>query len=95
MQECVKSLLGTAKDPKQVEIICRIDDDDPQIDAYKAIKSIKLITGPRMEGYARNDKLIEECASESTGDVLMQAVDTMRMRTPGGRVITEAMAGPA
>lgn len=93
LEECAKSLLALAADPKSVEIICRVDNDDPTLPDYRKIEGVTLISGPRMEGYARNDKLIEECASESTGDVLMQAVDTMRMRTPGwDGVITEAMA---
>lgn len=62
------------------EVLVRVDDDDPELERYKAIEGIKLVIGERL-GYERLNVYINELAEQSTGDWLMLWNDDAIMET--------------
>lgn len=85
LADCCKSFLENCMDHSRVQFVVRIDADDPSMHDYftisKTLPNFVLQVGERGEGYARNDKYIEECASLAKGKILMQLVDTAKMET--------------
>jgi len=88
------ALLTLAHKPDRVEIIGRIDSDDPAEVQYPVTSRIHILVGPRYLGYAENHRLIEAAASHSVGSYLMQYVDTAQMITPEwDRIYEEEIQG--
>ena len=85
-KECfgaVDTLLAIAKNPQEVEVIIRIDEDDPQKELYVSNwPRVIVLVGPRYGGYAENHKLIEEAVKQTKGEYIMQYVDMAEMLTP-------------
>ena len=93
----IQSLLSNAVNPDSVEIVTRIDDDDPQAGKY-----MSSTTGTQMRvfivgqclGYSGVGVYYDECARVATGDVLLTWNDDMFSETPGWDVLYEkAMTG--
>ena len=78
---CIENLFDLAEEPDDIEVIARLDKDDNHR-RYPEYKNTLKIIGPRYSGYADNHKFIEEAAAVSTGDFIMQYVDTARMLNP-------------
>lgn len=77
------SLFFNAKDPDNVEVICRIDYSDPEFFTYVGVAAgnIHVIGGPRFSGYASYPLFMDECAIASKGKILMLFGDDMQMQT--------------
>lgn len=67
LEENIKILLSLAKNPEFIDIVVRIDDDDPEINEYKNIPGIKLIIGPAF-GYRGLHIYYNDCAKASVAD---------------------------
>jgi hypothetical protein len=80
-------LFDTAANANEIEVICRIDDNDPSIPDYlHSFRSfpagrMALIVGPQLEGYASNAIFIEEAYRLSTGALVIQFNDDAWMET--------------
>jgi len=89
-RHCCESIFFKARFKQNIEVICRIDDDEPQIFDYAKVAQdfrqhhncrVLLIVGPRMKGYASNHIMIEEAATMSCGDFIIQFNDDMEYDT--------------
>lgn len=90
----IESSRATARSP--IEIVCRIDDDEPQAEAYHAMHVSgtidKLLVGPRI---VMSD-MWNVCMRAASGDILMLASDDVVMRTPGWtQAVEDAFAASA
>lgn len=85
----VQSLRAKASLNTNVEIIARVDADDPMLGKYVSNAGLvdRLIIGPRLTGYGSNHVFYEDCAKLSTGDVLVLWNDDMQMETVGWDLI--------
>ena len=82
----IKSLLSTAANPHAIEIVLRMDRDDPTSGGFPT-----SILGPSL-GYAGNHIYLEECYRRSTGDLLLGWNDDAEMVTPRwDELYTEAL----
>lgn len=83
LANCILNIFQLADNPDAIEVIVRLDIDDPELHNYlsMAIPYVFYIVGPRYGGYAENHRLIEEAARFSQGFCIMQLVDTARMET--------------
>lgn len=80
----IEALYSLAHDPDSVEVVCRLDEDDPEFAKYPAAwnsNRIVNISGPRMGGYRDLNKMYEECALQSTGDVILIYNDDLTVMT--------------
>lgn len=77
----VESVFKTAG--THVEVIARVDEDDPLLQSYIDLRVMvtRLIIGPRLTGYGSNHVFYEDCAKLSRGDVLVLWNDDMQMET--------------
>ena len=86
----INTVFNTADNPENVEIIIRIDDDDPAIlssNKFKYVEgtinmkglTITFIRGPRLESLSDN---WNECFRNCTGEIAMLAGDDLAFRTP-------------
>jgi hypothetical protein len=89
LEYCIDSLFCMAHNPRRVEVIYRVDEDDPMLSRYSEAPGVKKIIGPRYHGYASNWRFIEDCAGQSFGNYLMQMVDTAQMLTTEWDMIYE------
>lgn len=80
--ETISNLMNKATNWHEVEIVLRLDDDDPKLDEYP-LQFNKTITGPRLGGYADLNKMYESCAIHSQGDVFLIYNDDLEVKTPG------------
>jgi hypothetical protein len=82
-RQSVGSVLGNALHRNQIEIICRLDCDDPMLRHYFEIQedNLKFIVGTRGNGYFDFGAMIDDCAKLSTGDLLWQWGDDAIMKT--------------
>lgn len=73
------SIFETASNPSEIEIIVRLDEDDPKLEQYmdNPPKQTTYFTGPRVV----LSELWNECYKRSTGDILMHAGDDIVFRT--------------
>lgn len=72
------SVFATAADPTQVEVILRIDDDDPSMSSYTPSQtSVRLLKGPR----ASMGTLNTEALRAATGDVIILGNDDLVLRS--------------
>lgn len=82
LHHMLSTLYATASDPDNVEVIARIDaDDKPTIDYLQSLERVKCVQGDRL-GYALNARMVNECAVEATGDLLLVANDDLEFQTP-------------
>ena len=68
VKKSVQSLLDTAIEPENIEILFRLDDDDdtdPE-DLQSLHSHVKIITGPRLKGYQSLDKFYNELCEIAT-----------------------------
>lgn len=81
VRRMVKSALKTAKNPDDIEIIVRLDEDDPTAKELmnNPPKNAQLFTGPRVV----LSEMWNECYERSNGDILMHAGDDIVFRTDG------------
>jgi hypothetical protein len=76
LAESIHFLLSRAANPKEIEILLRMDDDDPGAMVFPS-----AILGPSL-GYTGNHIYYEECYRRSTGDLLLAWNDDAEMVTP-------------
>lgn len=83
-----ESLVNKAKNPDLVEIIVRLDNNDPLLSQYlntvldKApYLASKYIIGDRLNGYRSFNQMLDECASLSNGELLFEMNDDCEMLT--------------
>lgn len=90
-RHCCESIFFNASKKESVEVICRIDDDEPQLAEYAKVARdfrshncrVVLVVGPRLSGYGSNHVMIEEAASLSSGALIIQFNDDMEYETKG------------
>lgn len=81
LQAMIVSAKETAADSTQVEVVVRLDDDDPSMGPLHDLLpyGVRTITGPRTLLSA----CWNECYEQAEGDIVMHAGDDIRFRTPG------------
>jgi hypothetical protein len=88
----VHSAYANAHDPDQVEIVCYLDEDDPQRDGYTGandLQRVRFLTGRRI---VLSD-MWNQCSQAAGGDILMHCGDDIRFRTPDwDTLVTDAHA---
>lgn len=91
----VSSIYTNAQYTENVQIVLRLDRDDPDLPGYydiveankAASRNIKVIVGDRGEGYRDNAKFFNQCAEVADGDYLIQFVDDALVKTPKWDVV--------
>lgn len=78
----IDALLCNAFAPSAIEVILRLDLDDPKVSEYPQLFN-RTIVGHRMSGYRDLNKMYEECAELSTGEVLLVYNDDLEVQTHG------------
>lgn len=76
------SALENATHSRRIEIVARLDEDDPHEADYRrgSVESeVRLITGPRVV----LSEMWNECYRQSEGEILMHCGDDIIFRTPG------------
>ena len=75
------SIFETASDPSEIEIIIRLDEDDPKLNEYmdNPPKQTTYFTGPRLV----LSELWNECYKKANGDILMHSGDDIVFKTWG------------
>ena len=88
LMDAVKSLQDRAHRPEQIEIIVRLEEEDPDLVKTQAMllnvvhrSKLKMITGPRGGGFADVGDMYNKMASISTGDWLLVFNDDCVMMT--------------
>lgn len=82
----VESAHATAADPSGVQVVAYLDDDDPELGAYRGHDyplPTGLVVGPRVT----LSNAWNLAAARASGDVLMLCADDLRFRTPGWDVM--------
>lgn len=81
----IHSIHQTVDNP--VEIIVRVDEDEPRMQGYKSLEEyITLLVGPRDV----LSKYWNECYAAAHGDILMHAGDDLIFRTPHWDTVVQA-----
>jgi hypothetical protein len=96
--EAIRSLKEKAASPDSVEILVRLDDDDPAFHIPiipLPMVGTSLIMGPRLRGYADIYVFLNELAEKASGDWLMPFNDDAEMLTEGWDEIISKHADPA
>jgi len=90
----VASLRDLADHPDRVEVIVRIDHDDPEIERYllAADPAEAIVVGDPL-GYAGLGAYYDDCAREAAGDWLLMWNDDVLMKTAGWDTVIEAHTG--
>jgi glycosyltransferase involved in cell wall biosynthesis len=72
VKSSIESLLETAIEPENIEILFRLDDDDDtDPEELQALHTnVKIITGPRLKGYQSLDIFYNELCEIATGEWL-------------------------
>lgn len=75
------SIFETASNPSEIEIIVRLDEDDPKLNEYmdSPPKQTTYFTGPRVV----LSEMWNECYERARGDILMHCGDDIIFRTMG------------
>jgi hypothetical protein len=84
--EMVASAADLALDPKQVQVVAYLDDDEPEMGAYRGTDHdvpVGLVVG----GRCTLSDAWNRAAALASGDVLMLCADDLRFRTPGWDVL--------
>jgi hypothetical protein len=82
LSRSVDSLLENARDPGNIEILARIDEEDDCLLGYTDPR-IKILIGPEWLGYCSMDRFWNELAAASRGKWLMCFNDDALMETKG------------
>jgi hypothetical protein len=84
LQAALTSLNATAASARDLELLIRLDNDDPELRWYTRVvfENQHLTIGPR-EGYANLHRYYNELAADAHGDYLLLWNDDARMLTPG------------
>ncbi len=88
LKPCIASIFDLADSPDDVEVLVRLDDDDPQFDAECTVlrayppSRVKCFKGPRL-GYRGMHVYYNDLADRSAGRWLFFWNDDMVMLTPG------------
>jgi hypothetical protein len=86
------TLYETASDVNNVEVVARVDEDDTTtIDYIDALPQIIGVCLPRI-GYAKNARMVNECASMASGNLLLVANDDLVFKTKDWDLRLEARA---
>jgi hypothetical protein len=86
------TLFTTVSDRRNVEVIARCDtDDQPTIDYLANTAGVKVICKERI-GYAMNARMVNECAVEAMGHLLLVANDDLEFQTTSWDRKLEAVA---
>lgn len=102
LQRMLATLAATAADMATVEVVFRVDDDDPETLAFlchdwlrQHLRS-RVVIGPRLNGYATLPSLINDCARLAASDLLIVINDDVVFRTSGWdtRLVEEAAKYP-
>lgn len=93
--QMLKSLRETAADALSVEVIARIDFDDPESAEYLRKAGVLTIVGPH-GGYESHPRMFNECARLASADLLLGLNDDVIFGTPGWdtRLVEEAAKYP-
>ena len=90
LRAALRSLAETCSNPKQVEVLIRLDDDDTQTLAIQdslvaecAPIDLRIIVGPRGNGYKDLQVYFNELAAAARGDFLFLFNDDARIKTKG------------
>jgi glycosyl transferase/beta-hydroxylase protein BlmF len=89
LDRMLRSLWKTAVHPGQIEVICRIDDDDGESQDYFAgtmvpmAEHTRVIVGSRLNGYATLATLTNEAAREAQADLILVVNDDVEFQTLG------------
>lgn len=89
MEEAIHSLLRNCEDKKNLEIIIRIDNDDPQRKIYEDIYNLQsfafslIISDLSERGYQNLHLFVNELASHTKNDWIMIMTDDAIMKTKG------------
>jgi len=74
-KDIIESTYQLAHFPDEVEMIFRVDEDDPdltpRIGELKNYPNIKWLVGDKMDGYASLDVMVNEMCEASNGDLIM------------------------
>lgn len=81
LDRALKSIRSQAHDPSKIEIIFRCDHDDEETQRYLREHKEFFLVGPREKGYASLPKFMNQCASASTGDIIMMLNDDIIVET--------------
>lgn len=76
----------------ELELLVRVDRDDPRLDDYRALPGIEPIVGPR-HGYGELQRYYNELAARATGEWLFVWNDDCVMRTPNWRDVVHGYDG--
>lgn len=95
----IQSIQDTATHPERVEVLLYVDDDDPQLTAYRAIptqrdwilKRVHVEVGPSLFGDI--GAMWNAPAKLAEGDILFAGNDDLIHRTRGWDVVAEREAG--
>lgn len=90
----LSTLYASVSDRNNVEVIARVDDDDLRTLDYLQMSAPAHVECIRKErvGYAMNARMVNECAAEATGDLLLVANDDLEFQTLDWDVKLEAAA---
>ncbi|MDA8191108.1 MAG: glycosyltransferase family A protein [Gammaproteobacteria bacterium] len=83
LRRALDSLRDNADDPSIIELVLRVDFDDKLTQTFLRQRQEMFIVGPREKGYASLPKFMNQCASISTGDVIMMFNDDAIVETSG------------
>lgn len=79
----VDSLLSLATRPNQIEVLVRMDKDDPTVGAVVQSLPATIIVGERLNGYWSMDTFWNELGRLAQGEWFVTWNDDTKMRTPG------------
>ena len=87
------SLWKTAGDPLSVEVLCRIDDDDPDTAAFLArVGRVRVLVGSRLNGYATLATITNEAARQARAKLVLVVNDDVEFQTAGWDAHLQAAA---
>lgn len=99
LDRMLRSLWRSAVHQDQIEVICRIDDDDGESQDYFAsagtvpmAERIRVIVGSRLNGYATLATLTNEAAREAQADLVLVVNDDVEFQTLGWDTKLRAVA---
>lgn len=88
LTDCVSSLLYNCHSIKNIEILVRLDKNDPQFKEYSgSLGTISMIHSDLGSGYEKLHLFVNELASHSTGDWLLLMTDDSIMKTKSWDVV--------
>lgn len=93
LSRMLDSLWKTAGDAERVEVICRIDDDDPDTAAFLArVGRVRVLVGSRLNGYATLATITNEAARQARATLVLVVNDDVEFQTAGWDAHLQAAA---